>query len=62
MLFRRGVAYCQDLRERVFAIADGGAGVNQTARLLMVSVSYVSKVLIPVASVRLVAIPNPRYL
>jgi transposase len=45
MLFRRGAAYSQDLRERVFAIADGGVSVTQTARLLMVSVSYVSKVL-----------------
>jgi transposase len=35
----------QDLRERVFAAADDGAMVTQIARLLRVSVSYVSKVL-----------------
>jgi len=35
----------QDLRERVFATSDDGARVGQIARLLRVSVSYVSKVL-----------------
>lgn len=45
MLFRRGKAYSQDLRERVFAAADEGSRVGQIARLLRVSVSYVSKVL-----------------
>ncbi len=45
MLFRRGKAYSQDLRERVFALADAGTPVGQTAKLLRVSVSYVSKAL-----------------
>jgi len=45
MLFRQGKAYSQDLRERVFAAADDGGRVGQIARLLRVSVSYVSKVL-----------------
>jgi transposase len=45
MLWRRGKAYSQDLRERVFATADDGAPVGQIASLLRVSVSYVSKVL-----------------
>jgi transposase len=45
MAWRRGKSYAHDLRERVFAIADGGASVSQTAALLRVSVSYVSKVL-----------------
>jgi len=44
MLFRRGKAYSQDLRERVFAAAEG-LRVGQIARGLRVSVSYVSKVL-----------------
>lgn len=45
MLWQRGRAYSQDLRERVLASADGGASVGQIAVLLRVSVSYVSKVL-----------------
>jgi transposase len=45
MAWSRGKSYAQDLRERVFAIADGGASVSQTALLLRVSISYVSKVL-----------------
>ena len=45
MLFQRGKAYSQDLRERVFAAADDGGRVGQIARALRVSVSYVSKVL-----------------
>lgn len=45
MLFRRGKAYSQDLRERVFMLADAGTPVGQTAKLLRVSVSYVSKAL-----------------
>jgi transposase len=45
MLFRRGKSYSQDLRERVFAAADAGEAVGQIARMLQVSVSYVSKVL-----------------
>ena len=45
MLWRRGRPYSQDLRERVFAAADDGAQVCETAEMLHVSVSYVSKVL-----------------
>lgn len=45
MLFQRGKAYSQDLRERVFAAADEGNRVGQIARGLRVSISYVSKVL-----------------
>ena len=45
MLWRRGKAYSQDLRARVFALADAGKPVGQTAEALFVSVSYVSKVL-----------------
>ena len=45
MLWQRGKAYSQDLRERVFAAADDGQRVGQIARVLRVSVSYVSKVL-----------------
>jgi transposase len=45
MLWQQGKAYSQDLRERVFATSDDGARVGQIARLLRVSVSYVSKVL-----------------
>jgi transposase len=47
MLWQRGKSYSQDLRERVFAAADDGEPVGQIARLLRVSVSYVSKVLSP---------------
>jgi len=45
MLFRRGKAYSQDLRERVFALADAGEAVGEIAEALCVSVSYVSKAL-----------------
>ena len=45
MLWYRGKAYSQDLRERVFAAADNGEPVGQIASLLRVSISYVSKVL-----------------
>lgn len=45
MLFKRGKAHSQDLRERVFAAADGGAPVGRIALMLFVSSSYVSKVL-----------------
>ena len=45
MLWHRGKAYSQDLRERVLAVADEGEPVGQTASLLRVSISYVSKVL-----------------
>lgn len=45
MLWQRGKAYSQDLRERVLAAADDGESVGRIATLLRVSVSYVSKVL-----------------
>jgi transposase len=45
MLWRRGKAYGQDLRERVFAAADIGTPVGEIAEMLLVSVSYVSKAL-----------------
>ena len=45
MLWEHGKAYSQDLRERVFAEADNGAPVGKIAKLLRVSVSFVSKVL-----------------
>jgi len=45
MLWQRGKAYSQDLRERVFAAADEGQPVGRIAVLLRVSISYVSKVL-----------------
>jgi len=45
MLWKRGRAYAQDLRERVFAAFDAGLPVGQIAAMLMVSVSYVSKAL-----------------
>lgn len=45
MLFQRGKAYSQDLRERVLAAAEGGMPVGRIATMLLVSVSYVSKVL-----------------
>jgi transposase len=45
MGWRQGRAYHQDLRERVFQVADAGTSVTGVARLLQVSVSYVSKVL-----------------
>ena len=45
MLWRKGKAHGQELRERVFAAADAGSGVCEVARRLFVSVSYVSKVL-----------------
>jgi transposase len=45
MRWRRGRAYSQDLRDRVFAAADDGAQVGEAAEMLHVSVSYVSKVL-----------------
>ena len=40
-----GLAYSQDLRERVIAIVDGGLGAYQAAPLLQVSVSYIYKAL-----------------
>jgi transposase len=45
MLYQRGKAYSQDLRERVFAASDDGERVGEIAELLRVSVSYVSKAL-----------------
>ena len=45
MVWRRGVAYSQDLRDRVFARCDAGEAVGEIAEALCVTVSYVSKVL-----------------
>ena len=45
MQWRRGKAYSQDLRERVFALYDIGDAVGEIAEALCVSVSYVSKAL-----------------
>ena len=45
MLWRRGKAYGQDLRERVFAAADIGTPVGEIAGMLLVSISYASKAL-----------------
>jgi hypothetical protein len=45
MLWQRGKAYSQDIRARVFALADDGTPVGRTAEALRVSASYVSKVL-----------------
>lgn len=45
MLYQRGTAYSQDLRDRVFAASDDGERVGEVAELLRVSVSYVSKAL-----------------
>ena len=45
MLWTRGKAYSQDLRERVLAASDDGEPVGRIATSLRVSVSYVSKVL-----------------
>ena len=46
MLWQRGKAYSQDLRERVFAAADvDGLRVGQIAKQLHVGASYVCKVL-----------------
>src|SRR5215470_19646510 len=40
-----GVAYSQDLRDRVMAAVDGGLGVYAAAPLFRVSVSYIYKAL-----------------
>lgn len=45
MSWRRGKAYAQDLRDRVFVLVDGGLGVTAAAHQLRVTPSYVSKVL-----------------
>lgn len=46
MLWQRGKAYSQDLRDRVFAASAAGMPVGRIAAMLFVSGSYVSKVLI----------------
>jgi len=45
MLWERGKAYGQALRERVFAASDDGTPVGVIAEMLLVSTSYVSKAL-----------------
>jgi len=45
MQWRRGKAYSQDLRERVFALYDVGDAVGEITDALCVSTSYVSKAL-----------------
>src|SRR5579875_2111576 len=40
-----GKPYSQDLRERVIASVESGGRISATARLFLVSVSYVSKVM-----------------
>ena len=40
-----GVAYSQDLRDRVMAAVDGGLSVYSAAPLFRVSVSYIYKAL-----------------
>src|SRR5437763_16989422 len=45
MMWRRGRAYSQDLRDRVLAHFDAGEPVGEIAAALCVSISYVSKVL-----------------
>ncbi|HUN40154.1 MAG TPA: IS630 transposase-related protein [Acetobacteraceae bacterium] len=45
MGWTRGRSYHQDLRERVFQVADAGTSVTGVAKGLQVSISYVSKVL-----------------
>ena len=45
MDWKRGRAYAQDLRDRVFAVSDAGAPVGRIADALFVSISYVSKAL-----------------
>src|SRR3954468_7706196 len=45
MTWRRGLAYSQDLRDRVLAYSDAGELVGEIAVALCVSISYVSKVL-----------------
>lgn len=46
MLWSRGKSYPPELRERVFVHAEAGMTVGAIARTLVVSVSYVSKVLL----------------
>src|SRR3954464_2755850 len=45
MMWRRGRAFSQDLRDRVLAHFDAGEPVGEIAAALCVSISYVSKVL-----------------
>jgi transposase len=45
VLWQRGKAYSQDLRERVIAASDDGSRVGEIAKAFRVSISYVSKVL-----------------
>ena len=45
MTWRPGLAYSQDLRDRVLAYADAGEPVGEIAVAMCVSISYVSKVL-----------------
>jgi transposase len=45
MIWQRGRAYAQDVRERVFAASDAGMSVGRIAERLFVSISYVSKAL-----------------
>jgi transposase len=45
MLWKRGKAHAQDLRERVFAASEAGLPVGRIAETLFVSISFVSKVL-----------------
>src|SRR4051794_31747050 len=45
MMWRRGTAYSQDLRDRVLAYSDPGELVGEIAAALCVSISYLSKVL-----------------
>jgi transposase len=45
MPWRPGMAYSQDIRDRVFARSDAGDRVGEIAEALCVSVAYVSKVL-----------------
>jgi hypothetical protein len=45
MAWKRGRAYAQDLRDRVFMAADAASSVGRIAAALSVSISYVYKVL-----------------
>jgi len=45
MAWRSGLAYSQDLRERVLAAVDGGLRVREVAPLFKVSIAYVYKAL-----------------
>jgi hypothetical protein len=45
MARKRGQAYAQDSRDRVFIAADAASPVGRIAEALSVSISYVSKVL-----------------